>query len=626
MAVLHSLRKIFDYLQRSIFSRSRPWIPLLITVTIGATVTCALFQMVRHWEQNEKQSEFDFASQHFVEAVRRAGERLELTHEIMRQDFYGSPSISREEFNLCSDPILARVPSLKVLQWAPRVSDKERQAFEQTARQSGMPKYRLVEADSEGRLIPAKQRSEYFPILLSASQFGFKSRFGWDFAAIPALQRSMNICRDTGDFVVSGLVDLSKIGISGPMLQTFMPVYNDYENIRTVEDRRKNLKGMLVGLCEVDDLVERAVSYAGNTQGIDMAVFDESSAGNARLLHFHVSRTRTKSDTSPEQQAELQPTGIHHTELLTFGQRHWSLVCTPAPYFFTAHASWRSWTFFMVGMTVTVLSGAYVWSASTRTERIERIVEERTQELIHKDEQLRQTQETKAKAIRTAHEETIHRLVTASLCRDEETGMHIKRTGLLAELLARAIGWSEADAEIIRLAAPMHDVGKIGIPDAVLQKPGKLTPEEFKIMKTHTIIGARMLEGSQSAILAMARDIALCHHERWDGTGYPRGLAGTDIPEPARILSIVDVFDALSHDRVYRPALPEDEVMELIAQGSGTQFDPQLLAVFLAHYEDALRIIHENPDESETEELDVSAILSLTPVGAAATSPDLLLY
>ena len=158
------------------------------------------------------------------------------------------------------------------------------------------------------------------------------------------------------------------------------------------------------------------------------------------------------------------------------------------------------------------------------------------------------------RAIRIAHEETIHRLVTASLCRDEETGMHIKRTGLLSELLARAAGWSEADAEIIRLAAPMHDVGKIGIPDAILQKPGKLTPAEFETMKTHTLIGAGMLDGSQSAILAMAREIALCHHEHWDGTGYPRGLAGMAIPEPARILSIVDVYDAMTHSRVYRSA------------------------------------------------------------------------
>jgi putative two-component system response regulator len=209
--------------------------------------------------------------------------------------------------------------------------------------------------------------------------------------------------------------------------------------------------------------------------------------------------------------------------------------------------------------------------------------------------------------IRAAHEETIYRLVAASLCRDEETGMHIKRTGLLGEMLARAAGWSEAEAEIIRMAAPMHDVGKIGIPDAILRKPGRLTTQEFEVMKSHTIIGAHMLSGSRSAILAMAQSIALNHHERWDGTGYPQGLAGAAIPEPARIVSIIDVYDALSHDRVYRPAFPEDEVLRRMSEGAGSHFDPGLLAIFSAHYEDLRELSQSHPDESWTD----SGVLAL---------------
>jgi putative two-component system response regulator len=240
-------------------------------------------------------------------------------------------------------------------------------------------------------------------------------------------------------------------------------------------------------------------------------------------------------------------------------------------------------------------------------------------------------QEARVKAIRLAQEETIHRLVRASLCRDEETGMHIRRTGLLSEALARAAGWSESDAEVIRLAAPMHDVGKIGIPDAVLRKPGKLTIAEYDVMKTHTLIGAKMLEGSQSAILTMAHDIALCHHERWDGSGYPRGLSGLAIPEAARILSIVDVYDALSHDRVYRDELPDDEVLHLMSEGAGTQFDPALLAVFFTHYDELRRIAQENPDELSAEDgtsqllPDASFGAPLVPSELAAGSPLALL-
>ena len=198
--------------------------------------------------------------------------------------------------------------------------------------------------------------------------------------------------------------------------------------------------------------------------------------------------------------------------------------------------------------------------------------------------------------IRRAHEETIYRLAAASLWRDEETGMHIRRTGLLSELVAKAAGWSSADAEILRMAAPMHDVGKIGIPDAILRKPGKLTPEEFEVMKTHTTIGAKMLAGSQSAILAMASQIAISHHEHWDGSGYPQGLAGAAIPEAARIVTIVDNYDALSHDRIYRSAMPEAEVLDYLRRGAGNHFDPLLLALFFSCLDEVRQVTQEHRD------------------------------
>ena len=132
----------------------------------------------------------------------------------------------------------------------------------------------------------------------------------------------------------------------------------------------------------------------------------------------------------------------------------------------------------------------------------------------------------------------------------------------------------------------MHDIGKIGIPDAILRKPGKLTPEEYAIMQTHTVLGARMLAGSDSPMLKMAEQIALNHHERWDGRGYPNGLAGYAIPESARIMAIVDVYDALAHDRVYRPALPTEEVLATMQQGEGTHFDPLLLTLFFSHLDE----------------------------------------
>ena len=182
--------------------------------------------------------------------------------------------------------------------------------------------------------------------------------------------------------------------------------------------------------------------------------------------------------------------------------------------------------------------------------------------------------------VRSAQEEAIHRLVTASMFRDEETGAHLKRTGLYCQVLATAVGWPAAQVDLLRLAAPLHDIGKIGVPDAVLRKPGQLSDDEYAIMKAHVVIGHQMLEGSQWPVLQLAQEIAMFHHEWWNGGGYPHGLSGETIPECARIVAIVDVYDALTHDRVYRPALEEAEAMQIMRDRKGTQFEPALYELF----------------------------------------------
>jgi len=202
-------------------------------------------------------------------------------------------------------------------------------------------------------------------------------------------------------------------------------------------------------------------------------------------------------------------------------------------------------------------------------------------------------------SIRQAHEETIHRLLNAAMLRDEETGAHIRRTGLFSELFTEVLGWPAEEVDNIRLAAPMHDVGKIGVPDAILRKPGKLSDAEFEVMKTHTLIGAEILGGSDWPVLKLAHEIALYHHERWDGTGYPNGVRGEAIPLSARILALVDVYDALTHDRVYRAALPEEEAIDLMIKGRGSHFDPFLFGIFLTLVPELRRISLENPDFAE---------------------------
>ncbi len=179
-----------------------------------------------------------------------------------------------------------------------------------------------------------------------------------------------------------------------------------------------------------------------------------------------------------------------------------------------------------------------------------------------------------------AHHDALFRLALAAEYRDDDTGEHIVRLGFMAEALALAVGEPAAWAAVLRKAAPMHDIGKIGIPDGVLKKPGRLSPEERAVMCRHAEIGADILGQSRIPLFKLAAEVALTHHERWDGSGYPRGLAGEQIPLSGRIVAVVDFFDALTMDRCYRKALPDAQALEMLAAEAGRAFDPRLVQVF----------------------------------------------
>lgn len=205
-----------------------------------------------------------------------------------------------------------------------------------------------------------------------------------------------------------------------------------------------------------------------------------------------------------------------------------------------------------------------------------------------------------SRQIREREEEIVFRLLSSMGWRDDETGAHARRIGLYSAAMAEVLGWDAEATDNIRLAAPMHDLGKIGIPDAILRKPGKLTAEEFESIKKHTVIGAGILEGSTVPLLQLARDIALSHHEKWDGAGYPHGLAGEDIPECGRIVAVADVYDALVHKRVYKPAFSEDKALSIMKEENGRHFDPKVLQAFLDSLPATRRIREEVPDEEES--------------------------
>ena len=195
-------------------------------------------------------------------------------------------------------------------------------------------------------------------------------------------------------------------------------------------------------------------------------------------------------------------------------------------------------------------------------------------------------------ALRTSHLDTIMRLSTAAEFRDDDTGQHIRRVSLYCETVARTLGCSHEFTQLLLFAAPMHDIGKLAIPDSILTKPGKLTDDERRLMQEHTTKGARILQGSGNELLGVAEKIARSHHERWDGRGYPNGLAGEDIPLEGRITAVADVFDALTSKRVYKPAFALQRAFDIIRDERGKHFDPPVVDAFFQAREE-VEAIHE---------------------------------
>jgi putative two-component system response regulator len=204
------------------------------------------------------------------------------------------------------------------------------------------------------------------------------------------------------------------------------------------------------------------------------------------------------------------------------------------------------------------------------------------------------------KAIEARERELVTLLMKAAEHRDTDTGDHVARVAAYVTVIAEALGLEQREAKRLSLASTMHDVGKLAVPDAILLKPGRLTPEERLVMEEHASRGSRILEGSTSDVVAMAAEIALTHHEKWDGTGYPNQLSGDAIPLSGRIVAVADVFDALTTERPYKKAWSLEEARSYILTNSGAHFDPVCVAAFLSRWSDVLKIRSEDQRTGET--------------------------
>jgi putative two-component system response regulator len=242
-------------------------------------------------------------------------------------------------------------------------------------------------------------------------------------------------------------------------------------------------------------------------------------------------------------------------------------------------------------LLINVANALHRWRTDAENRRLVERLQATVEERSHTLEDALQDLELSQTQVWVSQAETIFRLARVVEFRDEETGHHLHRMSSYCEILARQSGFSAERCEMVRLASQLHDVGKVAVPDSILLKRGTLTPEEFEVIKGHAETGFQMLAGSPAEVVQLGALIARTHHERFDGSGYPRGLAGEDIPPEGRIAAIADVFDALTSDRVYRSALPVKSAIKMMQDERGKHFDPELLdAFFLARSEiDAIR-------------------------------------
>ena len=190
--------------------------------------------------------------------------------------------------------------------------------------------------------------------------------------------------------------------------------------------------------------------------------------------------------------------------------------------------------------------------------------------------------ETSSKVLESSHLDTIRRLAAAAEFKDDDTGEHIVRMSRISSIIARAYGQDKKYCDLLEQASPMHDIGKIGIPDSILKKPGKLTEEEWVCMRKHPEYGANILSGSDVPVLQMAEELAVSHHEKFDGSGYPSNLKGKQIPLSGRIVALADFFDAITMDRCYRPAFSDEEALAMVRENEGTHFDPDIVNAFFS--------------------------------------------
>ena len=541
-----------------------PRLSLVLVVCLGTLFSLAAALVIRQWESANVEKTFLLAAEERAKTVRGAFDTQLAMMEIVRSSLVADGRIDRREFADVLKPFLEKAGAIAAVEWVPRVSAKQRADYEAAAQRDGLQGFQICERDASGQFVPAAAREEYFPIYFNGPDRDGNVPYGYDLSSEPMRATALKTARDTGKPTISGRISFVEEKQSSGGFLLCLPVFEKDKPTATTANRRQYLTGFIVGVFRPYDMVAAALQGI-RPEGIDFGLYDPSARSLEDSLFYHASRLQEDLAQPLPAKRVLEPSGVKYTLQLGRAGSPWTIVCAPSATFAASHRSWWSWSVFIAGLLLTILVAGYLVLGLRNEARLEARVEQQTAD------------------IRSTQQELLFRLAAASQWCDDETPEHLRRVGLLSEALARRADWLDDDAEAIRQAAPMHDIGKIGIPDAIRHKTDPLTDEEQEVLQNHTRIGAEILAGSNVPLIKMAREIAFGHHERWDGKGYPRGLSGKSIPESARIVAIVDAFDTLTHVTPEREPLAEEDVLSILQEGVGKQFDPALMAVFLRH-------------------------------------------
>lgn len=552
--------------------------PVVWVVCIGVALSLTAFFMLRSRQRSIVERMFQVAAEERANAVKNAFKTELAMMELVRSALVADGRIERDEFQEMSRPFLAHAEDIRAVEWIPRVPKNKRNEFEAAAVRGGLPGFQITEMTRDGELAPARQREEYYPIYYVGPIQNDKRIYGYDLASEPERFDCLQLSRDSGQTVASGRIDfVNEPDSPGGFLVAF-PVYALGTRHKTLEERRENLAGFILGVFRPSDMIASALRKL-QPEGIDVALCDPTDKHNHGIIYYHASRM-DRVDVQPDTSRLMATSATRYSVQLGLAGHPWTIVCAPTAEFYAAHLTWWPVAALAAGLMFTFMSAGFLLYTVERNVQLEERVQQQT------------------KDIRSTQEEVLLRLASASQCSDSETPMHLRRIGLMSQALARAVDWLDEDVDAIRQAAPMHDVGKVGVPEAIRRNTGPLTPQEADLVKSHTRIGGEILAGSSLPMLKMAHDIALNHHEHWDGNGYPRGIAGREIPESARIVAIVDAFDSLTHDAPGRPALSVKEAIMKMQQENERQFDPALLAAFVTHLDEMQRICESHPNRT----------------------------